>query len=31
MKTRLALIAGGFAALSGCGGLLETTIPAPQA
>jgi len=31
MKTRLALLAGGIALLSGCGGLLETTIPAPQA
>ena len=31
MKTRLALLAGGISMLCGCGGLLETTIPAPQA
>jgi cholesterol transport system auxiliary component len=31
MKTRLALLAGGISVLCGCGGLLETTIPAPQA
>jgi cholesterol transport system auxiliary component len=31
MKTRLALLAGGISVLSGCGSLLETTIPAPQA
>ena len=31
MKTRLALLAGGISLLCGCGGFLETTIPAPQA
>lgn len=31
MKARLALLAGGICMLTGCGGLLETTIPPPQA